>query len=145
MESIHLAQDGEQRRALVNTGMDLRIPYKIWELLEWLYDCWLLKKDSGRWSWLWCSSLPQGRVAGNAQRNFSLSLLPAGRISPTVWFPHSCSLDNQAILCVCVVYSTTLSVTRTIYSVEWLKVVNASPRWCLYFEVVVGLAGSNDP
>jgi hypothetical protein len=23
--------------------------------------------------------------------------------------------------------------------------VNISPRWCLYFDVVVGLAGSNDP
>jgi hypothetical protein len=44
MDWIDLAQDRDQWTALVNTVMDLRIPKKCWEVLEYLSDRWLLKK-----------------------------------------------------------------------------------------------------
>jgi hypothetical protein len=34
MDWIHLAQDGNHWRALVNAVMTLKIPYKYWEILE---------------------------------------------------------------------------------------------------------------
>jgi hypothetical protein len=43
---IDLAQDKEQWRALVNTVMNLRVPKKYWEFLEYLRDWWLVKEDS---------------------------------------------------------------------------------------------------
>jgi hypothetical protein len=44
MDWIDLAQDRDQRRALVNTVMNLRGPIKCWEILEWLHNWRLLKK-----------------------------------------------------------------------------------------------------
>jgi hypothetical protein len=46
MDWIDLAQDRDQWRALVNTAMNLRGPIKCWEILEWLYDWRLTRKDS---------------------------------------------------------------------------------------------------
>jgi transposase len=42
---INLAEDRGQWTALMNTIMNLRVP-KCWEVLEWLHNWWLLKKDS---------------------------------------------------------------------------------------------------
>jgi hypothetical protein len=50
MDCIHLAQDRDQRRALVNTVMNLRGSLKCWDILEYLSDWRLLKKDSALWS-----------------------------------------------------------------------------------------------
>jgi hypothetical protein len=36
MDWIHLAEDREEWRALVNTVMDLRVSTKCWEILEWM-------------------------------------------------------------------------------------------------------------
>jgi hypothetical protein len=38
VEWTHLAQDRGQRRALVNTAMNVRLK-KIWEFLEWISNC----------------------------------------------------------------------------------------------------------
>jgi hypothetical protein len=45
---IHLAQDRNQWRAVVNTAMNLRV-HKINEFFYKLSDCYLLKKDSAQW------------------------------------------------------------------------------------------------
>jgi hypothetical protein len=42
---MHLIQDRNQWKALVNTVTNIRVPYN----LEWLSDWWLLKKDSAPW------------------------------------------------------------------------------------------------
>jgi hypothetical protein len=44
MDCTDPAQDTNQWRALVNMVMNLRVPYNVWELLEWLRDWRLLKK-----------------------------------------------------------------------------------------------------
>jgi hypothetical protein len=41
---IDMAQDRDQCRALVNKVLNLRVPVKWWDVLEWLR---LLKKGSG--------------------------------------------------------------------------------------------------
>jgi hypothetical protein len=46
---IHVAQDRDKWRALVNTVMNLRAPIKYWEILEWLSDWRLLKRCSVSW------------------------------------------------------------------------------------------------
>jgi hypothetical protein len=46
MEWIDLAQDREQWRALAKTVMNLRGSLKCWEVLEWLRNWRLLKKNS---------------------------------------------------------------------------------------------------
>jgi hypothetical protein len=46
MDWIDVAQDREQCRALVNTVMNLRVPLRCWEILEWLCKWRLLKKGS---------------------------------------------------------------------------------------------------
>jgi hypothetical protein len=43
---IDVAQDRNQCRSLVNTVMNLRVPIKCWEVLEWLLNWRLLKKGS---------------------------------------------------------------------------------------------------
>jgi hypothetical protein len=58
MDWIHLAQDMDQWRALVNTVLNLRGSTKWWEILEWLSDWRLHKKGSAPWSWL-VSSWPK--------------------------------------------------------------------------------------
>jgi hypothetical protein len=47
---MHLVQDRDQRRAIVNTVMNLRGSIKQGESLEQLCDYYLLKKDSAPWS-----------------------------------------------------------------------------------------------
>jgi hypothetical protein len=47
MDLILLALDGEPWRALVNTVMNLRVPF-----VEWLSSCWLLKGYSAPCSYL---------------------------------------------------------------------------------------------
>jgi hypothetical protein len=47
MKWIYLAQDRDQWRALLNTVMNLRVPVKSWEVLEWLNNLQLPKKGSG--------------------------------------------------------------------------------------------------
>jgi hypothetical protein len=46
MDSIDLAQDRDQRRALVNTVMNDST--KCWEVLEWLHNWQLLRKGSAQ-------------------------------------------------------------------------------------------------
>jgi hypothetical protein len=50
VDYIHLAQDRNQWRTLVNTVMNLRVPEDVWEILEWLSDWRLLKKGSAPWN-----------------------------------------------------------------------------------------------
>jgi hypothetical protein len=45
MDWINLAEDRDQSRTVVNTVMNLGGSIKCWEILEYLSDCWLLKKD----------------------------------------------------------------------------------------------------
>jgi hypothetical protein len=46
---IHLAEARDQWRVLLNT---VEVPgfIKRWTFLEWLSDCWFLKKDPAPWS-----------------------------------------------------------------------------------------------
>jgi hypothetical protein len=48
---IHLAQGRDQWWALVNTVLNLWVPQKFWEFLDWLSDYQLTKKDSAPWSY----------------------------------------------------------------------------------------------
>jgi hypothetical protein len=49
---IHLTQDRDQWRVLVNTVMNILIQEKVGNILtNWVYYQ-LLKKDSAPWSWL---------------------------------------------------------------------------------------------
>jgi hypothetical protein len=50
MDWIDLAQDRNQWRDVVNTAMNLRGSIKCWEILEWLRNWRLVKKDSAPWS-----------------------------------------------------------------------------------------------
>jgi hypothetical protein len=43
---IYVAEDRGQWRAVVNTVMNLRVPKKCWEVLEWLHSWWSLKNGS---------------------------------------------------------------------------------------------------
>jgi hypothetical protein len=46
MNWIDPAQDSDQWRALVDTVINLSCSIKSWEVLEWLHNWQLLKKDS---------------------------------------------------------------------------------------------------
>jgi hypothetical protein len=46
MDWIDVAQDMDEWRALVNTVMNLRVPIKCWDILEWLHNWRLLNKGS---------------------------------------------------------------------------------------------------
>jgi hypothetical protein len=46
MDWIYVAQDSGQWRALVNTVMDLRVPYNVWKFLSSQTTWRLLKKGS---------------------------------------------------------------------------------------------------
>jgi hypothetical protein len=46
-EWIHLAQVWDRWRATVNAEINLRGPIKCEEFLDYVWTCWLLKKDSG--------------------------------------------------------------------------------------------------
>jgi hypothetical protein len=48
---IHVAQDREQWRVLVNTVMDIRVREKVGVFRDKLSDCQLLKKDCNAWRW----------------------------------------------------------------------------------------------
>jgi len=50
VDCIRLAQDRDQWRALVNTGINLQAALNSREFLDQLSHCWLLKKDSAPWS-----------------------------------------------------------------------------------------------